>query len=76
MATRSYRAATVAREVTLTQLLYWVLALMGSIAALCLAGLQLLADHEQTATVFAAGGFALVFWAAFHMVGNRPHQHG
>jgi hypothetical protein len=69
-----YRIAAVEREVTLAQVLCWMLALVGSIAALCWAGLQFLADHEQPAALFAAGGFALVFWAALHLADRPPHH--
>jgi hypothetical protein len=51
----------------------WMLALAGSAAALYLASMLFLADREQRAAIFAAGGLALVLWAAFHLT-DRPHH--
>jgi hypothetical protein len=64
----------VQREVTLAQVLCWMLALLASVAALSCASLMLLADHEQRAVIFAAGGLALILWSAFHLT-DRPHSH-
>jgi hypothetical protein len=61
------------REVTLAQVLCWLLASAGSITALSLASLLALADREQPAAMFAAGGLALVLWSAFHLTARpRP----
>jgi hypothetical protein len=65
----------VQREVTLAQLFCWMLALFASVAALSWASLMILADHEQPAALFAGGGFALLFWSAFHLT-DRLHHHG
>jgi hypothetical protein len=69
----SYGAALVQREVTHTQVFCWLLALVASVASLSLASLLLLADHEQRATMFAAGGLALILWSVFHLT-DRPHH--
>jgi hypothetical protein len=50
-----------------------MLAFVASIAALSWASLMFLADQEQRATVFAAGGLVLIVWAAFHLT-DRPQQ--
>ena len=61
------------REVTLTQLLCWMRALVASVAALFCASVLVFADHEQPATIFATGGLALLFWSAFHLTDRPPH---
>jgi hypothetical protein len=55
------------REVTLAQVFCWILALVASCSALSFASLLFLADHERPAALFAAGGFALILWSAFHL---------
>ncbi|HEY3463215.1 MAG TPA: hypothetical protein VGK62_07195 [Gaiellaceae bacterium] len=62
------------REVTLAQVLCWLLALVGSLVALYWACLLFLADHEQRAAIVGAGGLALVFWAAFHLTDRQGHS--
>lgn len=62
------------REVTLTQLLSWMLALVASVAALVFASVLVFADHEQPATIFGTGGLALLFWSAFHLTDRPPHS--
>lgn len=62
------------REVTLTQLLCWMLALVASVAALVFASVLVFADHEQPATIFGTGGLALLFWSAFHLTDRPPHS--
>jgi hypothetical protein len=57
----------VKREITPAQVLTWMLALVVSVAALYWAFRLSLADHEQRAAVFAAGGLGLVVWAAYHL---------
>jgi hypothetical protein len=57
----------VQREVTLTQVFSWILALVASVTALSWASLLFLADHDQPAALFAVGGLALVLWSAFHL---------
>jgi hypothetical protein len=52
-----------------------MLALLASVAALSWASLMVLADHERPAALFAAGGFALLFWSVFHLT-DRSHQRG
>jgi hypothetical protein len=64
----------VEREVTLAQLLCWLLALAGSLVALYWACLLFLADQEQRAAIVGAAGFALVFWAAFHLTDQPEHS--
>jgi hypothetical protein len=64
----------VQREVTLTQVLSWMLAMVASVTALSWAALMILADQEQRAAVFAAGGLALITWATFHLT-DRQHRH-
>jgi hypothetical protein len=64
---RSYCAAVVQREVTLTQVLCWLLALVASFAAFSWASLMFLADHEQPAAFFASGGLALIVWLVLHL---------
>lgn len=61
------------REVTLTQVLCWLLALAASYAALSVAALLLLSDHEQRGTMFGVGGVALIVWSVFHLT-DRPHE--
>jgi hypothetical protein len=68
-----YRGTDVEREVTLAQVLCWMLALAGSLAALYWAGLLFLADREQQAAIVGAGGLALVLWAAFHLSDRPDH---
>jgi hypothetical protein len=63
----------VQREVTLTQLFCWMLALMASVAALFWGTVMVLADHEQPAAIFTTGGLALLFWSAFHLTDRPPH---
>jgi hypothetical protein len=63
----------VQREVPLTQVFCWLLALVASSAALSIASLQLLADHEQRGTIFGAGGVALIAWSVVHLT-DRPHD--
>ncbi|HEY5693007.1 MAG TPA: hypothetical protein VIR14_00735 [Gaiellaceae bacterium] len=60
------------REVSLSQVLCWMLALTGGFAALYWASMLFFADREQQAATFAAGGLALVVWSAFHLT-DRPH---
>jgi hypothetical protein len=62
------------RELTLGQVMTWMLALVGSAAALYYAFMLFLADNEQRAAIFAAGGLALIVWAAFHLT-DRAHHH-
>jgi hypothetical protein len=50
-----------------------MLALVASVAALSWASLMFLADHEQEAALFAAGGLALILWSVFHLT-DRPHH--
>lgn len=69
-----YRAPTVQREITLTQLFCWMLALLASVAALVWASMMLLSDHEQPGTIFATGGLALLFWSAFHLTDRPSHS--
>jgi hypothetical protein len=64
----------VEREVTLTQVLCWLLALAGSLVALYWACLLFLADREQQAAIVGAGGLALVVWAAFHLTDRPDHS--
>lgn len=54
-------------EITIARAISWTLAFAGSTAALSLAFLQLLADHEQRGTLFAMGGLALLVWALAHL---------
>jgi hypothetical protein len=61
------------REVAVTQVLCWMLSLAGGIAALDWACLLFLADREQLAALFVAGGFALVLWAANHLTDRKHH---
>jgi len=63
----------VQREITLTQLFCWLLALVASVGALVCASVLVFADHEEPATIFATGGLALLFWSAFHLT-DRPRQ--
>jgi hypothetical protein len=51
-----------------------MLALVASVAALVCASVLLFADAEQPATIFAAGGLALLFWSAFHLTDRPPHS--
>jgi hypothetical protein len=60
------------REVTLGQVLGWMVALAGGVAALYWASMLFFADDEQRAAIFAAGGVALVVWAANHLT-DRHH---
>lgn len=69
--TPGYCAALVQREVTLTQIFCWVLALLASFAALSVAFLLLLADHEQRGTIFGVGGVALIVWSVFHLTDRQ-----
>ena len=64
----------VQREITITQAMTWMIALAGSVAALFCASMLFLADKEQQAGTFAAGGLALIVWAAFHLTDRQP-QH-
>jgi hypothetical protein len=66
--------ADVEREVTLAQVLCWMLALAGSLVALYWACLLFLADHEQRAVMVGAAGLALVFWTAFHLTDLQEHS--
>ena len=59
------------REVTLAQVFCWMLVLLASVSALSWASLMFLADHEEQAAIFAAGGLSLIFWSAFHLT-DRP----
>ena len=61
------------REVTLTQVVYWLLTFAASVAALSLTSLLLLADHEQRATMFGVGGVVLFLWSVFHLT-DRPRS--
>ena len=61
------------REVTLTQVLCWMVALVASFAALSWAALMYLADDEQRATVFAGGGLVLIAWSVFHLTDRPQH---
>jgi hypothetical protein len=49
----------------------WTLAFAGSTAALSIAFLQFVADHEQRATLFAIGGLALLVWVIAHLFGQH-----
>jgi hypothetical protein len=51
-----------------------MLALLASVTALSWASLMLLADHEQPAALFAAGGAALLIWSAFHLTDRPRHR--
>lgn len=55
------------REVTLTQVMCWMLALVGGVGALSLASLLFLADSEPRAAAFGVGGLALLLWSVFHL---------
>lgn len=55
------------REVTIGQLLSWMIALTGGVAALYWASMLFLADYERRAAIVAAGGVALFIWAANHL---------
>jgi len=63
----------VQREVTLIQVFCWMLAFVASVGALSSAFLMFLADHEQRASMFAAGGAALIVWSVFHLT-DRPYH--
>jgi hypothetical protein len=65
--------ADVRREVTLVQVLSWLLALAGGFAAFYWAFLLFFADREQRAVMFTAGGLALVLWAATHLTDREHH---
>lgn len=58
-------------ETTIGRAVSWTLAFAGSTAALSIAFLQFVADHEQRATLFAIGGIALLVWAVAHLFGQR-----
>lgn len=62
------------REVTFTQLFFWLSALLASVAALVCASEMLLADHEEPATIFATGGLTLLLWSAFHLTDRPPRS--
>jgi hypothetical protein len=61
------------REITLVQATSWMLALVGSAAALSWAFLLFFADREQRAATFAVGGLMLAVWAASHLT-DRQHR--
>jgi len=61
------------REITLAQATSWMIALVGSAAALAWAFLLFFADREQWAAAFAAGGLMLALWAAAHVT-DRRHE--
>jgi hypothetical protein len=48
-----------------------MIALAGSVAALYIASMLFLADLEQRAAIFAAGGMALLAWAATHLTDHH-----
>jgi len=62
------------REITVPQLLSWLLALAGGATSLCLAFLLFVADKEQRAATFASGGLALSVWAAVHLTDRRSSR--
>lgn len=59
------------REITVAQVVSWLIALAGSATALCLAFLLFVTDREQRAATFATGGLALAVWAAVHLTDRR-----
>jgi hypothetical protein len=58
-------------ETTIGRAISWALAFAGSTAALSIAFLQFVADHEQRAMLFAIGGLALLVWASAHLLGRQ-----
>jgi hypothetical protein len=61
------------REITVVQATSWMLALVGSAAALSWAFLLLFADQERRAAAVAVGGLTLAVWVAAHLT-ERQHQ--
>jgi hypothetical protein len=58
-------------ETSIGRAISWTLAFFGSSAALSVAFLQFVADHEQRATLFTIGGLALLVWASAHLFGRH-----
>jgi hypothetical protein len=64
----------VQREITLGQALSWMLALAGGAAAFSWAFLLFVADREQRALPFTAGGLVLVVWAGIHLTDRQARR--